>query len=125
MWTRKLTVVCGLATIAFVLGFSAVAFAASSKHTAHMVGTVVDPRAEGRAVWQADPHKLTLTVTVQNVKSCTLAAVFIDDQLVGLMDIVDGAGFLEVATLCRTRTACRGSARYDHHSVQRGNGRRR
>lgn len=93
---RKLTV---LTAVAVFLGFTAIAFAAELRHTAALHGAAKDPRAYGRAVWQADARKMTLTVSVENVSSCTLAAVFIDEKLVGLMDIVDGAGTLELTSM--------------------------
>lgn len=95
----RLCKLTGVTAVAVFLGFTATAFAAGIRHTAVLHGVGEDPRASGAAVWQVDARKITLTMQVENVSSCTLAAVFVDGQLVGIMDIVDGAGALKLTSV--------------------------
>ena len=84
-----------IGTICLMLAFASVASAASSQYFAHLEGNG-EPRAEGRAIWEAEGRQMFLSVIVTNVSSTDVVSVHIDGRLVGFIEIQeDGVGMLE------------------------------
>jgi hypothetical protein len=91
MFTRKLSAVVALAV---ALALSSVVQAAEKQYFAHLEGTRLEPRANGRALWMITPVEVHLSVGVDNVAFDDAALVFVDDMLIGGMDIIKGKGDL-------------------------------
>ncbi len=90
---RKLS---GLAAVALMLGFAAVAVAADCRHLAHLQGTRYEPRASGRALCMTIGDQVTLSVAVEKINFHDVAFIVVDGELAGRMNLQEGRGALEL-----------------------------